>query len=302
MLATLADAPFDRPGWIFEIKWDGYRAIAEVGPRGVDLYSRSNISFNAAYPAIVKSLRRLDRPAILDGEIVVLDDQGHSRFQLLQKYRKTGIGPLVYYVFDLLELDGRDLRKEPLRVRQKELKALIRGLPGIAVSEGVEENGIAFFAAAVELGLEGVVAKDSTSRYLEGRRSRSWLKIKTHNRQEAVIGGFTAPRGSRAHLGALVLGVYDGTDLVYIGHTGGGSSDKDLADIRKRLDPLIQESCPFRQRPKVNAPVQWVAPKLVCEVSFQEWSDGGRMRQPIFVGLREDKPPKSVHREQPAAS
>jgi bifunctional non-homologous end joining protein LigD len=302
MLATLADAPFDRPGWIFEIKWDGYRAIAEVGRRGVDLYSRSHISFNAAYPAIVKALHRLERPAILDGEIVVLDDQGHSRFQLLQKYRKTGVGPLVYYVFDLLELDGRDLRKEPLRVRQKELKALIRGLPGIAMSEGVEEYGIEFFAAAVELGLEGVVAKDSTSPYLEGRRSRSWLKIKTHNRQEAVIGGFTAPRGSRSHLGALVLGVYDGPDLVYIGHTGGGSSDKDLADIRRRLDPLVQESCPFRQRPKVNAPVQWVAPKLVCEVSFQEWSDGGRMRQPIFVGLREDKPPESVHREQPAAS
>jgi len=299
MLATLADAAFNRSDWLFEIKWDGYRAIAEVGPRGVELYSRSQISFNAAYPAIVKSLRQLDRRAILDGEIVVLDDRGRSRFQLLQKYRKHGTGTLVYYVFDLLEVDGRDLRNEPLHFRQQELKSLIRGLPGIALSEGVAERGIEFFGAAVDLGLEGIIAKDANSPYREGRRSRYWLKIKTHNRQEAVIGGFTAPRGSRAHLGALVLGVYDGPDLVYIGHTGGGSSDKDLADLRQRLDPLIQKPCPFRQRPKVNAPVQWVSPQLVCEVSFQEWSEGGRMRQPIFVGLREDKPAVSVHRERP---
>jgi bifunctional non-homologous end joining protein LigD len=299
MSATLADRPFDRPGWIFEVKWDGYRAIAEITRSGVSLYSRNQLSFNQSYPAIAASLRKIKHQAVLDGEIVVLDSHGRSRFQLLQTYRKTGIGPLMYYVFDLLELDGRDLRQEPLVKRRALLPPLIKNLPGIALSESVEEHGIEFFEAAVKVGLEGILAKDASSPYCEGRRSRSWLKIKSHNRQEAVIGGFTAPRGSREHLGALVLGLYEGDDLVYIGHTGGGSSESELRELRRRLDPLVQKTCPFRVRPKVNAPVQWVAPKLVCEVNFQEWSSGGRMRQPIFVGLREDKPARSVHREEP---
>ncbi len=301
MLATLAEGAFNRTGWLFEVKWDGYRAIAEIDDRGVSLYSRNQLSFNDVYRPIVRGLRKIHHRAILDGEIVVLDKNGRPRFQLLQTYRKTGVGPLMYYVFDLLELDGRDLRNEPLRERRALLAPLLQGLPGVALSEAIEKNGKELFEAAVRMGLEGIVAKDASSRYLEGRRSRSWLKIKAHNRQEAVIGGFTAPRGSRRHLGALVLGVYEGPDLVYVGHTGGGSSDKELADLRTRLDPLVQKECPFRVRPKVNAPVQWVTPQLVCEVNFQEWSTGGRMRIPIFVGLRSDKPARAVVREQPAS-
>jgi bifunctional non-homologous end joining protein LigD len=299
MLSTLVEEPFDRESWLFEIKWDGYRAIAEVGNRNVRLYSRKHTPFNDAFAPVVESLKKLGHSAVLDGEVVVLDESGRSSFQLLQNYRRTGQGHLVYYAFDLLELDGRDLRAEPLRVRRKELASIITGLPGVALSEAVEERGIDFFRAAVNLGLEGIMAKDGESPYREGRRGLEWLKIKTHNRQEAVIGGFTEPRRSRRHLGALILGVHDGTDLVYIGHTGGGSDERQLADLRRKLDPLVQKECPFSTRPKVNAPVHWVTPKLVCEVRFQEWTADRRMRQPVLLGLREDKLARSVRRETP---
>jgi len=299
MLATLIDEAFDRPGWLFEIKWDGYRAIAEVESRGVRLYSRKQSPFNNSFPTVVEALKRLDHEVVLDGEVVVLDESGRSHFQLLQNYRKTGEGRLVYCVFDLLFLDGRDLRSEPLRIRRQLLSSTLPILPGIMVADAIESRGTDFFRAAVKHGLEGIVAKDGESPYREGKRGPDWLKIKTHNRQEAVISGFTEPRRSRKHLGALVLGVYDGSDLVYIGHTGGGSNAKQLAELREKLDPLVQNACPLRTKPKVNAPVQWVEPKLVCEVRFQEWTADGRMRQPIFLGLREDKPARSVRRETP---
>jgi bifunctional non-homologous end joining protein LigD len=299
MLATLVDEPFDRENWLFEVKWDGYRAIAEVAPRHVELYSRNQTSFNDAFPTIVESLKRLRHSAVLDGEIVALDEAGRSQFQLLQNFRRSGKGRLVYCVFDLLYLDGRDLRAEPLRTRRRLLAPIVKGLPNVMLSESVAERGIAFFSAAIKHGLEGIVAKAANSPYREGRRGPDWLKIKTHNRQEAVIGGFTEPRRSRKHLGAVVLGMYEDNDLVYIGHTGGGSSEAQLAELRERLEPLVQESCPFRKTPKVNARVHWVSPKLVCEVRFQEWTADGRMRQPILLGLREDKPARSVHRETP---
>jgi bifunctional non-homologous end joining protein LigD len=297
MLATLAAEPFDRRGWLFEVKWDGYRAIADVDRGRVNLYSRNHLSFINTFSPVVEDLHRLGHTAILDGEIVALDEAGCSRFQLLQNYRKTGQGRLVYYVFDLLELDGRDLRGETLRARKKLLAPLIAGLKHVALSESIKDTGIAFFDAVNDLKLEGMIAKNGNSRYREGMRSSDWLKVKTRNRQEAVIGGFTAPRRSRKHLGALVLGVYEGSELIYIGHTGGGSSDEQLAKLRTRLDPLVRKSCPFKTTPQVNAPVTWVEPKVVCEVEFQEWSAAGRMRQPIFVGMREDKSAKSVHRE-----
>lgn len=297
MLATLVDEPFDRKGWIFEIKWDGYRAIAEVGPGGAELYSRNDKSFAQRFAPIVEALKGLKHEAILDGEIVAVDQLGISRFQLLQNYQRTGKGDLRYFVFDLLSLDGRDLRGLPLKERKKLLKRTISRLPRVALSEDVPEHGVAFFQAAQAKGLEGIIAKNADSPYREGQRGRDWLKIKTHSRQEAVIGGFTEPRGSRKDLGALVLGVYQGQDLVYIGHAGGGLDAKGLADLRATLAPLIQKECPFQEKPKTNMPVQWVEPRLVCEVSFQEWTSDGIMRQPIVLGLREDKPARSVHRE-----
>jgi bifunctional non-homologous end joining protein LigD len=302
MLATLVDAPFDRPGWLFEIKWDGYRAIADVSrDGGVWLYSRNHTSFEETFAPVVESLGRLRHDAVLDGEVVVVDLSGRSQFQLLQNYKKNGNGDLLYLVFDLLELDGRDLRARPLVERKKLLKKLVRRLPRVRYSDHVEANGTAFFRAAVDQGVEGVIGKDGTSTYQEGVRSGAWVKIKTRMRQEAVIGGFTAPRGRRVGLGALVLGVYEGDELVYIGHTGGGLDTRGLEDLTARLGKLETKACPFRTRPKTNAPVRWVHPKLVCEVTFQEWTADGRMRQPIFVGLREDKPARQVRRERPTA-
>ena len=299
MLATLVDKPFDRPGWFFEVKWDGYRAIAEIAPPKVALYSRNGISLADRFKPVVESLRELDRRAVIDGEVVAVDDEGRSRFQLLQNYQKSGKGQLLYYVFDLLYLDGRDLRGLTLRRRKELLSKLIVGLPNVLLSEEIEDNGIAFFEAATERGLEGIIAKNAEGSYREGIRGPDWLKIKTHGRQEAVIGGYTEPRGKREHMGALILGVYEDEDLIYIGHTGGGFGAKGLEELWKRLQPLVQAKCPFKEKPKTNAPAHWVAPELVCEVSFQEWTDDGSMRQPIFVGLREDKAALSVHRETP---
>jgi bifunctional non-homologous end joining protein LigD len=298
MLATLVEEPFDREGWLFEPKWDGYRAIAEIRRDSVALYSRMQKPFEERFAPIVESLRGLRGEAILDGEIVVVDSAGRSQFHLLQNYQKSGQGPLRYYAFDLLYLDGRDLRGLPLRRRKELLAKFVAGLPGVLLSEHIEQRGIAFFEAAEKHGLEGIMAKDGDSPYREGLRTHEWLKIKTRRRQEAVIGGFTEPRGSRNDLGALVLGVFEGKDLVYIGHTGGGFDTQGLADMRTKLEPLIQQACPFRDNPKTNNRVHWVKPRLVCEVVFQEWTQDGVLRQPIFVGLREDKPARLVTREQ----
>jgi len=297
MLATLVDEPFDRRGWLFEPKWDGYRAIAEVSRDGVRLYSRNHTSFDSKFAPIVRSLKQLGHEAVLDGEVVVLNADGRSDFQLLQNYQKTGRGHLVYYVFDLLHFDGRDLRALPLVERKELLRGILGNEANIRFSDHIADQGAAFFRAAVAKGLEGIIGKDGSSPYREGARSPTWVKVKTRRRQEAVIAGFTSPRGRRNDLGALILGVYDGPDLVYIGHTGGGLDAAGLADLRARLDPLVRPECPFRKKPRTNAPARWVEPQLVCEVVFQEWTADGRMRQPIFIGLREDKPARSVRRE-----
>jgi bifunctional non-homologous end joining protein LigD len=301
MLATLVDAPFDRAGWLFEIKWDGYRAIAEIEGGAVRLYSRNDISFKDKFAAIANALAGLGRDAILDGEVVVLDDTGQSSFQLLQNYQKTGRGNLVYCVFDLLELDGKNVRALPLKRRKELLRELVAGVPHVQFSEHVERDGVGLFDAAAAQGLEGIIAKRADSPYQEGRRGPDWLKIKVRRRQEAVIGGFTRPRGSRKRLGALVLGVYDGDELVYVGHTGTGFSDKGLDDIYAKLAPLVRASCPFKKRPATNMPARWVEPTLVCEVAFQEWTEERLMRHPVFLGLREDKPARDVRREVPAS-
>jgi bifunctional non-homologous end joining protein LigD len=298
MLATPVAEPFDKAGWVFEIKWDGYRTIAEVEAGRVKLYSRNLLSFDEKFAPIAESLKDLGYDAVIDGEVVVMDSAGRSSFQFLQQYQKTGKGQLAYAVFDLLYLDGRDLRQLQLLERKSILSRLVPGLLRVMLSEHFEDRGVALFRAAVSRGLEGIIAKDGASPYREGRRSRDWLKIKTVSRQEAVIGGFTAPRGSRIGLGAILLGVYEGNDLVYIGHTGGGLSHDDLVDLRKRLDPLARRTCLFLRRPSPNAPVTWVKPKIVCEVAFREWTEDGRMRHPVFMGLREDKPARKVHREK----
>jgi bifunctional non-homologous end joining protein LigD len=297
MLAGRTEKAFDHPDWIFEIKWDGYRSIAEVQRGSVRLYSRNRLSLKERFPSIADALTRLGHDAVIDGEIVILDEQGRAQFQFLQNYREPQKGALVYYVFDLLYLDGHDLRTLPLLRRKELLTSIIKNLPNVKVSEHIAEHGTAFFAAVTKQQVEGMVAKLANSPYVSGQRTKAWLKIKAQQRQQAVIGGFTVERGSRRRLGALLLGVYQGKDLVYIGHTGTGFNARTLTDLRERLEPLIQQACPFPQRPKPNATVQWVRPELVCEISFVCWTLDGMMRQPSFKGMRDDVAAATVHRE-----
>jgi bifunctional non-homologous end joining protein LigD len=302
MLASLSKEPFDHPDWMFEVKWDGYRAVAEILNGDVSLYSRNRISLHQKFSPIMDSLRKFRFEAILDGEIVVVDDQGHPDFQMLQYYQKSGSGHLLYYVFDLLYFQGHDLMNLPLLRRKELLKEVLPSAPNIKSSDHIWKDGVLFFHVAKEKGLEGIIAKHAQSVYRMGRRSRQWLKVKTHLTQEGVIAGFTEPRGSRKNFGALVLGVYQGDELMCIGHTGGGFSARMLREIRKKLDPLIRKKCPFKVEPKTNTPVTWVRPELVCEVVFHGWTDAGLMRQPVWLRLREDKTAGEVVRENVPAT
>lgn len=302
MLATLVKAPFDDPGWFYEMKWDGYRAIAEIRGGGVDLYSRNALALTKKYSAVVQALKKFEFDAMLDGEIIVADDEGRPDFQMLQDYQKSRKGYLIYYVFDVLHFRGHDLTGLPLARRKDILKKILPSVPNVKISDHIVKDGKAFFHVVEEKGLEGVVAKNSQSLYRMGKRSRDWLKIKTHLTQEGVIAGFTEPRGSRKDFGSLVLGAYEDGELVFIGHAGGGLSARKLQDIRARLTPLIQEASPFKAPPKTNAPVTWVKPQLVCEVIFHGWTTDGLMRQPLFLRLREDKNADEVSPEKAAGA
>jgi DNA ligase D-like protein (predicted ligase)/DNA ligase D-like protein (predicted 3'-phosphoesterase) len=299
MLATPVAAPFDHPDWVFEVKWDGYRAVAEIREKAVSLYSRNGIPFNKKFAPIAEALRKLGLEAVLDGEIVVVDEQGRPDFQMLQHYQDSGSGQLLYYVFDLLYFRGHDLTDLPLLKRKELLKKILPSTPRIRFSDHVGQEGVLFYRVAKEKGLEGIVAKHSQSVYETGRRSRQWLKVKTRLTQEAVVAGFTEPGGGRKYFGALVLGIYTGNELTYIGHVGGGFSEKDLKDLQERMAPLIQNECPFQVKPETNARATWVKPELVCEVGLSGWTEDDVMRQPVFLRLREDKAAREVVREKP---
>jgi bifunctional non-homologous end joining protein LigD len=299
MLATLVREPFDHPDWLFEVKWDGYRAIAEIRDGKVSLYTRNQISLNKKFSPVAEALQELGFEAVLDGEIVIVDDQGRPDFQMLQNYQKNGRGHLLYYVFDLLYCRGHDLVGLPLLHRKEILKNILPVSQHLRFSDHVWQEGVLFFQVVKEKGLEGIVAKHSQSLYRMGKRSRQWLKIKTHLAQEGVIAGFTEPLGGRKYFGSLVLGAHEGDELVYIGHSGGGFGAETLRDIYARLQPLIQPECPFKIEPPANTPVTWVKPELVCEVTFAGWTEEGLMRQPVFSRLREDKNAREVVREKP---
>jgi bifunctional non-homologous end joining protein LigD len=300
MLATLVDAPFDREGWSFEVKWDGFRSIAEVKGGKVKLLSRNDKSQNARFPAVAEALAGLPIHAVLDGEIVSVDDKGRPDFQALQNSMRSGEGRILYYVFDVLQVDGYDLRPLALERRRAVLAKLLLPSKVVRLSESVETKGRDFFRAAETNGLEGIMAKDLASPYRPGQRSREWLKIKTQKRQEAVICGFTKPRASRKHFGALVLGAYENGRLSYIGHVGTGFTEHGLKDLYGKLQPLIVDKSPFTEEPPTNMPVTWVKPRLVGEVKFSEWTSDGLMRQPVFLGLRDDKSARDVVREKAA--
>ncbi len=298
MLATLTDEPFDDDNWIFEVKWDGYRAIANIKGGAVSLYSRNLLSFNTKFKPITDALKAVEYNVILDGEIIALNDKGDVDFQQLQAWQKTGEGTLVYYVFDLVWLEGYSVTELPLLERKELLQQILPQHDAIKYSDHIESRGKDFFEVAGTKGLEGIMAKEKNSTYLINNRSKNWLKIKTNQRQEAVIAGYTEGRGGRKHFGSLILGIYENGKLQYIGHTGSGFNDKSLAELHKKLEKIGTETCPFEKKPKTQMPARWVKPELVCEVKFQEWTRDGSMRHPIFMGLRQDKKAKEVSREK----
>jgi bifunctional non-homologous end joining protein LigD len=298
MKATLTAEPFDDPNWLFEIKWDGYRAIAEVEAGAVRLYSRNLLSFEKRYAPIVDDLKKLKHEAVLDGEIVVLGEDGRAKFESLQNYRSNSRSNLAYYIFDLLWLDGHDLRDLPLIRRKDLLQQILKETPVIKRSDHIVQYGRRFFELVKERQVEGIVAKDMRSRYHAGRRSDCWRKIKAKLFTDAVIAGFTKMSGRKGFLGALILGHYRDGSLVYIGHTGTGFSDKTLRQLWDRLEPMRQTSSPFKKRLKTNGQVYWVRPELVCEVSFTEWTNDRNLRHPVYLGLREGKPGFAVKRDR----
>ena len=308
MLAAAIEKPFDNPDWLFEIKWDGYRAIAFIDDGRVRLVSRNQNDLSAQYPELATLPQFVKaRRAILDGEIVALDDQGRPSFSLMQQ--RTGFRPgksrlpgrdgvpVIYYAFDLLYLDDFDLRRVPLEQRKKLLEDRITNSDVVRFSDHYPEKGIALFEAAAQKGLEGIVAKKRDSLYAE-TRSRDWLKIKITQRQECVIGGYTDPEGSRAYFGSLVLGLYDKQGrLIHVGQAGTGFDQKTLKEMFARLQPLATSKNPFYGEIGGLRKIHFVGPELVAEIKFSEWthetSEGGmKLRAPVFMGLRTDKLPE----------
>jgi len=291
MLATRVEEAFDNKDWLYEIKWDGYRALAYLNKGKVELRSRNNLSFTQKFATIADALRHEWKgDAIVDGEIVALNDKGFPDFQHLQNFVKNGrSAKLAFYVFDILWYNGKNLTGLPLIERKTILQNLVPQSDAIIFSDHIIGKGKEFFKLALKKGLEGVMAKDMQSEYYLDHRSKSWLKIKNTQKLEAIICGFTEPRKSRKHFGAIILGKYNGSKLEYIGHSGSGFTEKTLKELHQKLQPLIIKKPPFDTVPKTNMPVTWVKPQLVCEVTYTEWTQDRVLRHPIFLGLREDK-------------
>ncbi|MGE5278065.1 MAG: non-homologous end-joining DNA ligase [Acidobacteriota bacterium] len=287
MLATLVEKPFHKPGWVYEEKYDGYRILAYKEGKRVTLLSRNGKDRTESFADVAKAIGTLpDTTLLLDGEAVAFDRHLVSRFQLLQK----GEVPVVYAVFDCLYRNGRDLREEPLAVRRAALEEAIGKTPHLFPSRRLGDNGLKAFDLARKKGFEGLVAKNGEAPYYEGR-STQWLKVKEHQEEELVIGGYTEPAGTRSYFGALLLGAFRGGELRYVGSVGTGFDQKALATLYRGFQPLVRKTSPFSPSPKLKG-ATWLAPKLVAQVSFQEWTDDGRLRQPVFLGLRDDKTPR----------
>jgi bifunctional non-homologous end joining protein LigD len=309
MLAESVEKAFDGPEWLFEIKWDGYRAIAFIDGGKVRLVSRNQNDLTPRYPELKDMAKFIQaKTAILDGEVVALDEDGKASFSLMQQrtgFRPGGrraVGnadvPVLYYAFDLLYLDGYDWRRVPLEERKRKLASLVKAGDALRFSDHYERNGKALFEMARQKGLEGIVAKKRASFY-EERRSRDWLKIKIRRTVDAVVGGYTEPEGSRAHFGSLVLGLYDKKGrLIHVGQAGSGFDQKSLTEISKVLKKIETKKNPFFGEVEALRKVFWVKPELVAEIEFAEWTDGTsdgsgpKLRAPVFLGLRDDKDPK----------
>ena len=302
MLATPADAVPDGDGWLHEVKWDGYRAIVTIAGGEVELTSRNGNSLTARFEsvarAVVQAVKTPD--CVLDGEVCALDERGRASFSAMQQ----GSGPLVLYLFDVLEIEGKPLLELPLTERHKRLEALLDKRSRLVRLSALFDDGDALLEAAAAQQLEGVVSKRADSRYEPGRRSRNWLKVKTQGRQELVIAGYTKGQGRRSNgFGALVLGVHEAGGLRWAGNVGTGFDEAEIARLLGKLKPLRRDETPFAEVPKMprvrKGDVVWVEPKLVAEIRFAEWTHDGRLRAPVYLGLREDKEASEVQRERP---
>ena len=308
MLATLVDKPFDDDQWLFEIKWDGYRAVAFVEDGKVRLVSRNQNDLTSEYPELKDLAKHVRaRIAILDGEIVALDEQGRSSFSLMQQrsgFREPGRRggrdrsiPILYYAFDLLYLDGRSLFQVELEQRKELLRGIVAASEVLRYSDHHVGQGTALFHAAKQKGLEGIVAKRRSSHYIQ-KRSREWLKMKITQRQECVIGGYTDPKGSREHFGSVILGLYDDKGrLIHVGQAGSGFTEASHADLWQRLEKLKTSRSPFHGKVQTGRGMHWVKPDLVAEIRFTEWTHetaggGLKLRAPVYEGLRTDKKPR----------
>ena len=300
MMANPAKAPFDSENWIYEMKLDGYRAIARFDSTGKpQLRSRNGIPMENKFPAVASAIAKLKlRSTILDGEIVAVDDTGIPRFQLLQRYQKQPTAPTVYYVFDLLFHHCIDLTQKPLLERRATLELILKPTPGIQLATYTEQHGIALFQLVKDRGIEGIVAKRKDSLYRPGKRTSDWLKIKATLQQEFVVAGFTAPKGARKHLGAIVIGAYSDNILRHYGYAGSGFTEKELKEAVEKMRPLFTTKSPFPRPPKTKEKIQWLKPELVCKIQYAELTADNQLRHTTFLGWRDDKPAGEVIFEQ----
>jgi bifunctional non-homologous end joining protein LigD len=310
MLATLVDKPVDEPGWLYEVKWDGYRALGYMNKGEVELRSRNNKSFNEKFYPVYDALKAWGINAVVDGEIVVVNEKGVPDFSDLQGWRSEADGHLAYFLFDILWLEGMDLMNVPLAERKEILKSVVTSNNTIKLSENFDATGTEFFSLAEKMGLEGIMAKKASSLYTPDLRSKEWLKIKTEKHQELIIGGYTRNEGTPKPFSALLLGWYINGEFHHVTPVGTGFNVKAQKEILEKLKPLITPVCPFKHVPDYNKPsrfrpnppkaeVTWVKPELVCEISYREMTKDGAIRHPSFRGLREDKKAKDVVREKP---
>ncbi len=295
MLAKAGSKPFNDTDWVFEIKWDGYRAIADLREKEPLFYSRNGISFIEKFSQVTDDFSKQKHLMLLDGELVVYDDSGRPNFQLIQQIGENPEAEIVYQVFDLLWLNGHSTTELSLVERKELLKEALVETDRIKFCDHIAALGIELFEQMKKNNLEGMVAKKADSLYRENHRSEDWLKIKITNTEDVIICGFTAPKGSRKYFGALILGRFEDDQLVYCGHTGTGFNDKKLETLYKLLQPKIITQSPFDVVPATNAPVTWVRPEVICEIKYSEVTQNGVFRHPVFVALREDKEASEIN-------
>lgn len=290
MLATLSDDPaFDDPKWIFEIKWDGYRAVAELDGLQTKLYSRNGLTFQKAYPKVYDALCKIKSKAVIDGEIVVYDHNGKPSFQNIQNYNSRQNLPIQFQVFDCLSVRGTDITKKPLLERKQILQQLLPPSEVIMYCDHIAEEGTTLFEHASKLGLEGIIAKKINSTYQVGKRTKDWLKIKNVLTEDFVIVGWTDPQNSRKYFGALMLARKDKGKLIFAGTVGTGFTEKLLKELFEKLKPKARKTSPMSVPFKVTQDMHFVEPFYIAQVQYQEMTADGHVRHPSFLGLRADK-------------